>query len=147
MSKVKFLTVFRSVPCSAKTPSIGGDCWAAGTIQPGLQCSGKKWLEMEIYYYRLALYQDDQAGGNDGVGYNPDEDWYSFTEDHIVKWRELNSSKWRKGSAFSKYGAISKASREAKERAKNKERSNLVHNDVDYEVLLRDYDPKLALMD
>ena len=133
--KIEFVTVYRATPNSAPEPCLG-DCWGAGTPQAELFSAGKKWFEIEIAYSNLLTYQDDQSGGVDGVGYDPNHDWYSFPTDAIFRWRECGSDNWNIGASWEKYQKTFEKKRRQEELLRKRNREKMVHNGTDYEELL-----------
>ena len=134
-NKIEFVTIYRATPSSAKEPCLGS-CWGAGTPQAELFGEGKKWFEIELAYTKLLSYQDDQSGGVDGVGYDPDHDWYSFPPDAILRWREYNSETWNSGIAWEKYQKTFEKRAKQKELQKKTDRERMIYNGTDYEKLL-----------
>jgi len=134
---IEFVTIYRATPSSAKEP-CQGDCWGAGTPQAELFGEGKKWFEIELAYTKLLSYQDDQSGGVDGVGYDPDHDWYSFPPDAILRWREYGSETWNIGGAWEKYQKTFEKITRQKEIQKQRDRERMLYNGIDYEKLLEE---------
>lgn len=137
---VKFATVFRVVPSGAIAPCVDANCWASGEPQANLLVEGKKLLEIEIVYNHLDSYQDDQSGGVDGVGYDSDEDWWSFTTRDIVRWREYGKDEWVPGMGYNSYKEVFEARQREEKKIRRKERMRMIDpkTGVDYEKLLQE---------
>lgn len=132
--KMEILTAFRSAPTTAVRPQVSGNCWACGSMQAGLERPGHAWMELTLYVEETSEYVTSEDGGAMGLGYNQQEDWYSFPSNYIVQWRWVGEESWRKGHP--KYQAKLRQAQATRAEEKRAHRSRMIVNGVDYEALL-----------
>lgn len=133
---MKFINLFRSVPTTARKPHNGGTCWGCGTLQGQLERADHAWMELVVFAGLTGSYVTSEDGGTTVMGYNAEEDWYSFPVDFIVQWRWAGEEIWRKGRGYAYYGSTLEAAKNQKQEEKRARRQGMVVDGVDYEALL-----------
>jgi hypothetical protein len=93
-------------------------------------------MELVVYAGLADSYVTSEDGGTNGLGYNPEEDWYSFPSDYVVQWRWVGEETWRNGLGYSEYFGELEALKKEQQQEKRARRQRMVVNGVDYEALL-----------
>lgn len=131
-----FINLFRSVPCAATAPANGGTVWACGSMQAQLESPGSMWLELLVYQDREAPYVTSEEGPALGLGYLPEEDWYSFPVEYLVQWRRYGEEGWHNGLGYRKYAAQLRSWETERTKQRQRDRSRMIHDGVDWEEIL-----------
>lgn len=131
-----FMTLYRSVPSTAVGPANGGTVWACGSIQTQLESPGSIWMEILVYRDKGAPYVTSEDGPALGLGYLPEEDWYSFPVECLVRWRRYGESKWENGPGHSRHISTFRKWETERKNQRAEARSRMVHDGVDWERIL-----------
>lgn len=131
-----FITCFRSVPTTATQPHAGWMCWGSENLDAALAGPSNAWVEVVVAQVKTAPYVTSEDGPTDGVGYLPEEGWYSFPSKFIVQWRWVGEEDFRPGWGFKDHGTALREARHEAEQARSARRARMVHGGVDYEALL-----------